>query len=51
MFHIIIILTEDPEVMDIAHEAMQHWMDHTCLKFVPREPEDRDYINFVSFDG
>ena len=30
-------------------QAMDHWEEHTCLRFLSRDREDSDYIEFVSF--
>ncbi len=34
-----------------ALKGMDHWMQHTCLQFVPRGENDIDYIQFAERDG
>lgn len=34
-----------------ALEGMEYWMKYTCLKFVPKEEDDLDYIQFAERDG
>ena len=28
-------------------QAMRHWENYTCISFVEKSPEDRDYILFT----
>ena len=44
------ILTEE-DVKEKVRSAMKLWMAHTCIKFVPVESEDIDYIEFVEMHG
>ena len=31
--------------------AMSHWMNRTCIQFVPLSDSDKDYILFVEYSG
>lgn len=41
----------EQEAREAVKSAMDHWMAHTCIKFVPMEPDDHDYIEFIETDG
>ena len=41
----------DQAAREAVWSAMDHWMAHTCIKFVPVEPDDQDYIEFVEMNG
>ena len=30
---------------------MDHWMAHTCIKFVEKEPDEQDYVEIVEMNG
>ena len=30
---------------------MDHWMAHTCIKFVEREPDEEDFVEIVAMNG
>lgn len=34
--------------MNIIEAAMQHWRQHTCIKFRPRQPQDYFFVRFRS---
>ena len=39
------------EATNAAMLAMSHWMNHTCIQFVPRSDSDSDYVLFVEYSG
>jgi len=36
---------------DVILAAMDHWMQHTCLQFRPRQSGDNSYISFIKGSG
>ena len=39
------------DIREAVWSAMEVWMAHTCIKFVPAKPEDEDYLEFVEMHG
>ena len=40
----------DDEGKSIAKSAMNHWMKHTCVKFIPRTAEN-DFVEYQFADA
>ena len=41
----------DEDAREAVRSAMDHWMAHTCIKFVEREPGEEDYVEIVAMNG
>ena len=41
----------DAATREAVWSAMDHWMAHTCIKFVEREPDEEDYVEIVAMNG
>ena len=41
----------DENARQAVRLAMDHWMAHTCIKFVEREPDEEDFVEIVAMNG
>ena len=41
----------DEDAREAVRSAMDHWMAHTCVKFVEKEPDEQDYVEIVEMNG
>lgn len=41
----------DEDAREAVQFAMDHWMAHTCIKFVERKPDEQDYVEIVEMNG
>ena len=50
IFYSHVTFAADGKEREVALQGMQHWMNHTCIRFIPKQDSDKDYIFFAQMN-